>query len=97
MFGRRQLKERKPLKIATLALASCDRETSESSPLSEEAIMSNRNDSAYFLERAAEELELSNTADDPRAAAAHAELAVRYAAFAKEFETEAPRLRLVVG
>jgi hypothetical protein len=59
--------------------------------------MSDQNDSSYFLERAAEELELSNTAEDPRAAAAHAELAVRYAAFAKEFEVESPRLRLVAG
>ena len=55
--------------------------------------MSNQSNCEYFLARAVEELRLSEEAEDARAAAAHAELAVRYAALSKEFER--PKLHLV--
>ena len=57
--------------------------------------MSTQANSEYFAARAAEALVMSEAADDPRAAAAHAEMAIRYAALAKEFEGERPNLRVV--
>ena len=52
--------------------------------------MSTQANSEYFSARAAEALAMSEAADDPRASAAHAEMAIRYAALAKEFEGERP-------
>ena len=55
--------------------------------------MSDQSNSEYFMTRAAEALKMSEAAEDARAAAVHAEMAVRYAALAKEFER--PKLQLV--
>jgi hypothetical protein len=51
--------------------------------------MSNR-DAEYFADRALVELAMSRVATDPRAAAAHIEMASRYEKLAAQFVTEQP-------
>lgn len=58
--------------------------------------MSDQSNSEYFAARAAEARAMSEAATDPRCAAAHAEMAARYTALSKEFETERPRLRIAI-
>jgi hypothetical protein len=52
--------------------------------------MSDKTNHNYFAARAAAEFQLSRTATDPRARAAHAELAKRYADLADEFLGDGP-------
>ena len=54
--------------------------------------MSDPTNSEYFAARAQEARKKSQSATDPRAAAAHAEMAARYAELAVEFEVERPKL-----
>ena len=56
--------------------------------------MSDPTNSEYFAARAQEDRKKSQSATDPRAAAAHAEMAARYAELAVEFEVERPKLRI---
>lgn len=51
-------------------------------------------DTEYFAHRATVERELSESASDPRAAAAHAEMAERFEELAS---ADRPRLQLVAG
>ena len=53
--------------------------------------------SEYFAMRAVEARSMADSADDRRSAQAHAELAARYQALAVEFQTERPRMRIVVS
>ena len=55
--------------------------------------MSDR-DAEYFANRALVELAMSRAAADPRAAAAHAEMAERYDKLAVEFKVERPKLQV---
>jgi hypothetical protein len=55
--------------------------------------MSNR-DAEYFSDRASVEMALSRVATDPRAAAAHADMATRYEKLAAEFKIERAGLRI---
>ena len=48
----------------------------------------------YFLERAFFEMAMSRAAIDPRAAAAHLEMAQRYETLAEEFKPAPPKLRI---
>ena len=52
--------------------------------------MSEAENSRYYADRALAELRLMETAADPRAAAAHAELASRYEALASDPSLELP-------
>ena len=52
--------------------------------------MSESTEESYFFERARAERRLAETAIDPRAAAAHSELAARYEALASDPSLEPP-------
>lgn len=54
-------------------------------------------DNEYFAVRASVERELSEAAADPRAAAAHAELAERFATLASGPQTRRAKLRIAGG
>lgn len=53
--------------------------------------------SEYFADRARAELRASQVATDPRAAAAHAELAARYEALSSDPSLELPEQRSAAG
>ena len=57
--------------------------------------MSDKSSVEYFAARALEEREMSITATDPSAAIAHAELADRYQALAKEFGSKTRSLKAI--
>ena len=57
--------------------------------------MSDR-DADYFADRALVELAMSRVATDPRAAAAHAEMAERYEKLAAEFKGDKPKLQVAL-
>lgn len=57
--------------------------------------MSDKTNAEYFAERARFELAMSRTASDPRAAAAHLEMAQRYETLAAEFKLARPELQIV--
>lgn len=48
----------------------------------------------YFADRALVEQDLSRAAEDPKAAAAHAELAERYEVLAEVFKSDHPTLKV---
>lgn len=52
--------------------------------------------SEYFAMRAIEARSMAESADDPRSAEAHAEMAERYEALSEEFRIERPRMHIVV-
>lgn len=56
--------------------------------------MTDQSEADYFADCALVELHLSRTAGDPKAAAAHAELAERYEALAEVFKSEHPTLKV---
>ena len=59
--------------------------------------MSESTEAGYFFERARAERHLAETANDPRAAAAHSELAARYEALASDPNPELPVRRNANG
>lgn len=58
------------------------------------AEMPDQSEADYFADRALVEQDLSRTAGDPKAAAAHAELAERYEALAEVFKSDHPTLKV---
>lgn len=56
--------------------------------------MTDQFESDYFADRALVEQGLSRAAGDPKAAAAHAELAERYEVLAEVFKSEDPKLKI---
>ena len=59
--------------------------------------MSRQAHTEYLIARAIAERRMSQSATDPRAAAAHAELAARYEALAAEHDAEAPERSEAAG
>ena len=56
--------------------------------------MSDQTNAEYFAARAIAERRYSEVASDPRMAEAHAEMATRFEALAREFALEYQRLRI---